>query len=114
MTQEEAKNEGYIKIIDYHRTYDFLQYNIAIIDHAAAEIKPSKDMFINKTVLISNFAFIMRAMLYYTILVTLLLEPGITIFMLLLVELTYMILIVWNFFKLKYLVSIHLFLSKII
>jgi hypothetical protein len=114
MTPEDAEKLGYIKLIDYQRTMHILAYNMAIIDHATTEIKASKQIFEYKTILIGNFAFLLRAMVYHIILVSLELEPGITIFMLLVVELTYITLIIWNFFKLKYLISIHLFFSKFI
>ena len=113
MTSEDAEKLNYIKIIDYHRTKDSLSQNMAIIDHATAEIKAVKEVFDYRTVLITNFAFLFRAIMYHVVLVSLVLEPGICIFMLLMIELLYMVLIAINFLKLKHLISIHLFLSKI-
>ena len=40
MTQETAINLGYIKIVDFNRTMNSLNHNMAVMDHATAEIKP--------------------------------------------------------------------------
>lgn len=112
MTQDVATKAGYIKIIDYHRTKNALVNNMAIIDHATAEIKASKKVFDYRSILLANFAFTIRIILYHIILVSLAHHAGIGVILLLLVELGYIVLITRNFLKLKYLISIHLFVSK--
>ena len=54
-----------------------------------------------------------RIILYHLIIVSLTLLPGVSVGLLLLVELAYMALICNNFFKLKYFISLHLFLGKV-
>ena len=113
LTEETATNIGYIKIVDYRRTKDSLYHNMAVIDHATAEIKASEKVFNFRTVLVANFAFLARIIFYHLIIVSLSLLPGVSVALLMLVELGYISLIANNFFKLKYLVSLHLFLGKI-
>ena len=113
MAKETAIKMGYIKIIDYSRTKNYLEYNMAIIDHATAEIKTSAKMFDFKSVLVANFAFLLRVCLYHLIIVALSTHPGITVIMLMMVEILYTILISMNFFKLRYFVSLHLFFGKL-
>ena len=113
MTKEKAIEAGYVKIIDFERTKDFLVNNMAIINHATGELKDSENVFNFKSVLVANFAFLARIILYHIFLVSLALQPGMVIFLLLTVELAYMLLITNNFFKLKYLVSLHLFIGKV-
>jgi hypothetical protein len=86
---------------------------MAIIDHATAEIKAFKEIFNYRSVLIANFAFLIRVMMYHIILVAFVHLPWFTITMLLFVETSYMFLIARNFVKIKYLVSLHLFWSRI-
>ena len=113
LTEETAKNLGYVKIIDFKRTKDSFNNNMAIIDHATAEIKASEKVFNFRTVLVANFAFLVRIILYHLIIVSLSLIPGVTVIFLMLIEIAYIALISSNFFKLKYLVSLHLFLGKV-
>ena len=113
MTKETATSIGYIKIIDYKRTMDYLIHNMAIIDHATAEIKATEKVFNFRAVLVANFAFMARIIFYYIIIVSLTLLPGVTVVLLMIVEISYILLIASNFFKLKYLVSLHLFIGKV-
>jgi hypothetical protein len=113
MNEEKATKLGYIRVIDYQRTKKYLIYNQAIMDHATAEIKPEKKVFNFKTILLANFAFTMRIILYHIFMVALANSPLILIVMLMVIELSYMILIIKNFIILKYLISVHLFASKV-
>jgi hypothetical protein len=113
MSEETATSVGYVKILDYKRTKDSLMHNMAVIDHATAEIKASEKVFNFKTVLVANFAFMARIIFYHLIIVSMSLLAGVAVVLLMVVELTYILLISSNFFKLKYLISIHLFLGKV-
>ena len=114
MTEETAISVGYVKIVDFNRTKKALDHNMAIIDHATTEIKASEEVFNFRTVLVANFFFTARIILYHIIIVSLTLLPGVAVGLLIVVELSYLVLILINFFRLKYLVSLHLFLGKII
>ena len=92
----------------------FLSLNLAVIEHATGEIKPNEKVFDFKTVMLSNFAFIIRVVIYHIFIVALANQPGILIVSLILLESAYIILIIKNFLILKYLVSIHLFIAKVV
>lgn len=111
MTKQQVIELGYFKMVDYNRTTECLAYNMAYVDHATAEIKTSAIMFNFKSILVANFAFLLRVCLYHMIIVALSTNPGITVILLIIVELLYIILISINFFKLKYFVSVHLFIG---
>lgn len=111
---EQAQKLGYIRVVDSFKTMSFLSMNLAVIEHATGEIKPNEKVFDFKTVMMSNFAFILRVIIYHIFIVALANQPGILIFSLILLESVYIVLIVKNFLILKYLVSVHLFVAKVV
>lgn len=113
MDKKKATKLGYIRIVDFESSRRYLDNNEAIMDHATAEIKPHKLVFSFKSVLLANFAFTLRIILYHVFIVALANNPLILIIVLLSIEFGYMFLIVKNFIILKYLVSVHLFISKV-
>ena len=64
--------------------------------------------------MLSNFAFIIRVIIYHIFIVALANQPGILIFALIVLESAYISLIIKNFLILKYLVSLHLFIAKVV
>ena len=111
---EQADKLGYIRVVDSFKTMSFLSMNLAVIEHATGEIKPNERVFDFKTVMMSNFAFILRVILYHIFIVALANQPGMLIVSLILLESVYIFLIVKNFLVLRYLVSIHLFIAKVV
>lgn len=111
---DQAEKLGYVKVIDQYQSVSFLSLNLAVIEHATGEIKPTSKVFDFKTVIMSNFAFILRVIIYHIFIVALANQPGILICSLILLESAYIVIIVKNFMILKYLVSIHLFIAKVV
>jgi len=111
---DQAQKLGYIRVVDSFRTMSFLSMNLAVIEHATGEIKPNEKVFDFKTVMMSNFAFILRVILYHIFIVALANQPGMLIVSLILLESFYIYMIVKNFLILRYLVSVHLFVAKVV
>lgn len=114
MTPQDAEKLGFVRVIDHYRSKNILSLNLAVISHATAELKPSQKVFDFKTVLMANFAFVIRVVLYHIFIVALSNQPGILIFFLIALEGSYIALIIKNFIILKYLISTHLFIAKVI
>ena len=111
---DQAQKLGYIRVVDSFKTMSFLSMNLAVIEHATGEIKPNEKVFDFKTVMMSNFAFIVRVILYHIFIVALANQPGMLIISLILLESFYIFMIVKNFLILRYLVSVHLFIAKVV
>lgn len=62
----------------------------------------------------ANFAFVVRVVLYHIFIVALSNQPGVLIFLLIALEGSYIALIIKNFIILKYLISVHLFIAKVV
>jgi hypothetical protein len=87
--------------------------NKVIEEHATAELKKDNpDLYSKKSILLANFSFVLRIVGYHIALVTLASNALICCIVLLFLEVAYLSLIVRNFLKLRYLISIHLFVSK--
>lgn len=114
MTPQDAEKLGFVRVIDHYRSKNILSLNLAVINHATAELKPSQKVFDFKTVLIANFAFVVRVIMYHIFIVALSNQPGILIFFLIALEGAYIALIIKNFIILKYLISVHLFVAKVV
>jgi hypothetical protein len=114
MTKEQAANLGYVRIVDYERTMRYLSVNKALVDFSTTELKPCKEMFDYKSVILSNVAFIIRIALYHVLLVCLSNLPGTLVIFFISIELSYLALILKNFTALKNLISWHLLASKIL
>ena len=114
MKPQDAEKLGYVRVIDHFRSRNILSLNLAVINHATAELKPSEKSFDFKTVLMANFAFLIRIVLYHIFIVGLCNQPGILIIMLTALEGSYIALIIKNFVVLKYLISVHLFIAKVV
>jgi hypothetical protein len=113
MTKKAATTIGYKRVVDYKRSRNKFLLNTAVVEHATAELKPSKRVFDYKTILLANFSFLIRVISYHVILVALATNTVMQIYGLIIVELVYIGLIVKNFIVLKYLISAHLFISKL-
>ena len=114
MTPTDAGKLGFIRVIDHYRSKNILSLNLAVINHATSELKPSEKVFDFKTVLMANFAFVIRVVMYHIFIVALSNQPGILIFFLIALEGAYIALIIKNFIILKYLISAHLFIAKVV
>ena len=115
MDKKTAQLNGYVRCVEYSSIKEFMEKNSAIVTFSTGELKSDKPgLFSKKTVLISNFAFLLRIILYHLILITLSNNPHLQIFLFALVELSYCYLIIKNFMALRYLVSPHLFIHKIV
>lgn len=114
MKPEEAEKLGYVRVIDSHRTSLFLKLNITLLNHALAELRPDKPVFQLKSALLSNFAFLLRIILYHVLIVSLSNQAGILIISLILLESSYIFVIVKNFIAVKHLISVHLFVGKLV
>ena len=114
MDKETATKLGYVRVIDYRRSSNIILSNLAVEDHATAELKKDNpDIYCSKAILLANFSFLLRIIGYHLILVALPNNPFMQSILLLGLEVTYMGLIVKNFVKLKYLISMHMFISKV-
>jgi hypothetical protein len=86
---------------------------MAVFAHATSELKPTKKVFSYKSVLLANFAFVLRVILYHVTMVAFCNNGLLQVLSLIAVETSYITLIVKNFILLRYLVSIHMFFSKL-
>lgn len=114
MKPEEAIQLGYVRVIDSWRTAYFMKLNITLINHAFSELRPDKVVFQMKTALLGNLAFLIRIIMYHAFIVSLSNAPGILIVSLILLESSYILVIVKNFLAVKHLVSAHFFLGKLV
>lgn len=114
MTKEKATNLGYVRVLDFSRSKSIVIENQAVTAHATAELRKDKpQIYSSRTILLANFAFVLRIIGYHIVIVGLPNNPLFQILALLILELGYFTLIMVNFMKLKYLLSAHLFISKI-
>jgi hypothetical protein len=114
MSVEEAKARGYTRFIDYSSLNLIFDINQAILDHATAELKTDKpELYLRKTVLLGNFSYLLRILIYHILLVALCNSPFILVPLLMITEISYSLLIFRNFIALRYFTSIHLFISKL-
>jgi hypothetical protein len=114
MNTETAKDLGYVRVIKFQNLEFLLDINAAILNHATAELKSyNPNLFLSKSILLGNFSFLMRILIYHVLLVSLCNNPYLQIFMLIITEASYSTLILKNFLKLSYLTNKHLFFSKI-
>jgi hypothetical protein len=113
MSTQTAEKIGYVREVDYKKTERLMLSNRVIEEHATAELKKDNpDLYSKKSILLANFSFVLRIVGYHLALVTLASNALICCIVLLLLEVAYLSLIVRNFLKLRYLISIHLFISK--
>jgi hypothetical protein len=71
MSPDAAKRIGYRKVLDYRRSKHLFLLNMAVVDHATAELKPKRNVFSYRTILLANFSFLLRVIMYHLILVAL-------------------------------------------
>ena len=113
MTKETARNIGYVRVLDYKSNFHLMIRNQAVEDHATAELKKEDPRLYNyRSILISNFSFLVRIFVFHIVIVACSTFDGMQCILLLIVELSYLGFITWNFKKLRYLQSTHMFLSK--
>ena len=113
MSAEKASAIGYVRIIDFERSFQMLADNAPLQQHATGELKKDPKFMRIKTILLANFFFLFRVILYHIILVALPQSAEIQLAFLIAIELFYLGLITINYSKYKYLNSCHLFISKI-
>lgn len=115
ITPEMAKKRGYVRILDYNSNLHLVQRNLAVEEHAIAELRKDKpEIYGNKSILLGNILFLIRILLFHMIIVACATMDGLQCTFLISFELAYLIIITRNFVKYKYLLSIHMFLSKFI
>jgi hypothetical protein len=112
MTKDQATKNGYVRVADFKTCISHIESNMAVFAHATSELKPTKKVFSYKSVLLANFAFVLRVILYHITLVAFCNSGLMQVGSLILIESCYIFLIVKNFILLRYLVSIHMFFSK--
>ena len=72
MTKDQATKLGYVRVIDYQRSKNVLLSNLAVEDHATAELKKDNpQIYSSKAILLANFSFLLRIIGYHLILVAL-------------------------------------------
>lgn len=114
ITVEKLEKLGYSKVIDYKGTMENILYDEVKEKHATSQLKENLDLYKVTTVLLANFFFLLRVVLYHVILVSLPFNPGFQTFLLLMLELGYLGIIVKNYIKHKFLNMAHTFISKVL
>lgn len=114
MTPAVAKRIGYVRVADFDTCIRHIELNEAVFAHATSELKPNEKVFSYKSVLLANFAFILRVVSYHMIMVAFSNTAFMQVILLITVEVSYSVLILKNFILLRYLLSLHMFLSKIV
>ena len=111
--KEKARNIGYIRVLDYESNWRLLIRNHAVEDHAVAELKKDDPSLYNfRSILMGNFFFLLRLLVFHFIIVACNKMDGIQCLFLFILEVSYLAFITKNFMRLKYLISLHIFLSK--
>ena len=114
MSKEEATQSGYFREVDYERTERNIESNEPIENHATSELKKDDpSIYSKKSILLANFGFLIRIVGYHVILVSFSKNSLCGSLSLMGIELGYLGLIIRNFLKLRYLVSLHMFISKV-
>lgn len=112
-SDDEMQAKRFKRVYDYKELGPRLIRNEAVEAHSVAEIKKNNIAVLeSKSILLANFLFIIRILLYHLVIVTLANNIGTQLYLLVTIEASYMILILVNFTKMKYLISIIMFFSK--
>lgn len=114
MNEEEAKNLGYVRVIDAEATIRLNRPNIVVEQYAKAELREDPDVFESITSLLGNFMFLLRVLLYQLLLSALPLAPQIQLTLLVLNEGIYLTLNLRNYIKVKHLKHVHLLIAKLV
>ena len=100
--------------MDFDRTKRELESNEPIQNHATSELKKDDpSVYSKKSIILANFGFLIRIVGYHIILVSFAKNAIFGSVSLMAVELGYLGLIIRNFLQLRYLVSLHMFISKV-
>ena len=113
MTETEATNKGYKKMIDNHRTLAFHRLNEVVIQHAVAELRPDKMVLCRLVTIITNFMFLARMIMFQITIVSLPHSPYLQLFILTLVELVYFTMTLVNYYRFRHFKMLYLLLSKV-
>lgn len=64
MNEEEAKNLGYVRVVDPEITLNLNRPNMVVEQYAKAELREDPDVFESITSLLGNFMFLLRILMY--------------------------------------------------
>lgn len=110
--EEEENNED--KEIDFDETMRNLRRDFPVEKYSTAELKKDKPgLFNSKAILLSNFCFLIRLVIYHLIIVGLCNNADIQVSFLLITEVFYFFFLYYTFKKYNHLVSTYLFVSKL-
>jgi hypothetical protein len=112
-TREQLRRIGYKKVISYEQTIKLTRKNHVIEEYARAELRDDPDVYSRLTTLLGNYFFLVRVLFYQFTIVSLCQNPLILIPSLMVIELFYLIVNIWNYSKLKHLKDFRLFCSKL-
>lgn len=70
ITPEVAKKRGFVRILDYNRNLHFVYRNLAVEEHATAELRKDRpEIYGNRSILLGNIFFLSRILLFHMIIV---------------------------------------------
>ena len=70
ITPEVLKKRGYVRILDYNSNLHLVQRNLAVEEHATAELRKDKpEIYGYPSILLANIFFLIRVLLFHMIIV---------------------------------------------
>ena len=103
----------FTKRVDIKRTAQFHKRNTPAIRQAISELNPTISMVSTYTVLLEDFSFLSKTIVYQILIVSLPRSPQLNILLILIIEVSYLALVIMNYYRYNHLRSGVLFAAKL-